>query len=169
MKEKLGNILLFVLFFTGLLGGGFSVYRFLDFIHCPEIISDVVGLAYVCAYGLIFGKTSLGGKTAEERAYDEGFADGQVEQEERNLLSVAGASQSQYKRGYDEGFAAGTKDAQARVDQVYVELLRMQKNPYTGIPITTQAQYYQYLEQKKAAAAARQTQSTLTEEDHTAE
>lgn len=168
MKEKLGNILLVVLFFIGLGGGALSIYRFFDLIHCPEIISNVIGLAYIGSYGLIFGKTSIG-KTAVDRAYDEGFADGQVEQEERNLLSVAGASQSQYKRGYDEGFAAGTKDAQARVDQVYVELLRMQKNPYTGIPITTQAQYYQYLEQKKAAAAARQTQSTLTEEEHAAE
>lgn len=160
MKEKLGNILLVVMFFIGLVGGGFSVYRFLDFIHCPEFISDVIGFAYICAYGLIFGKTSIGGRTAVDRAYEEGYAAGQVEQEEHNLLGIAGASRSQYQRGYDDGFSAGTKDAQARVDQVYADMFRGQVSPFTKKPILSEADFKQYLAQKNAAASNNQNSPT---------
>lgn len=164
MKDKLLLGGTFLLLLIGLFGGGSGISRVLEYYHCPDFIVSAVLLVYYCAYCiLVISRTSIKCKTAEEQAYAKGFSDGQVAQEERNLLSVAGAGRSQYQRGYDEGFVAGTKDAQARVDQVYVELLRMQKNPYTGIPITTQAQYYQYLEQKKAAAAARQTQNSPTE------
>lgn len=169
MKEKLGNFFGGLVVLISYVGSCFAISRFFDFLHFDYFVSGFLLLVYTCGYWIVFHSLSTGSKSDIDKAYKEGFADGQVEQEERNLLSVAGAAQSQYKRGYDEGFAAGTKDAQARVEQVYAELLRMQKNPYTGIPITTQAQYYQYLEQKKAAAAARQTQNSHTKEENAAE
>lgn len=113
MKDKLATIAFSAVFLVGLGGGAFSIYYILDRFHCPDFISSFVGLVYICAYALIFGRTSIGSKSAEEQAYSRGFADGQTEQEERNLLDVAGAARSQYQRGYNEGYAAGVKDAQA--------------------------------------------------------
>lgn len=59
--------------------------------------------------------------------------------------------------------------AQFCVDQVFADIFHGQINPYSKKPILSESDYYQYLEQKKAAAAACQTQSTLTEEENVAE
>lgn len=78
MIRKLKNIGFLFLFLSGAVGGGYTVLQILHHFSCPDVLCDLLGLVYFCAYCAIFSKvgTKEDLQAAHEAGYDEGYRAG---------------------------------------------------------------------------------------------
>lgn len=85
MSRKLKTAGFVLLFLSGAVGGGSLFLDILEHYHAPDILCDIVGLVYFCAFCLVFSKVQLKEEAEEneerirQEGYDAGFAAGSEE------------------------------------------------------------------------------------------
>lgn len=111
MIRKLKNIGFLFLFLSGAVGGGYTVLQILHHFSCPDVLCDLLGLVYFCAYCAIFSKvgTKEDLQAAHEAGYDEGYSAGH----EDAFRSVVPAASKVGREKYDEGYCAGYEAGKA--------------------------------------------------------
>lgn len=108
MEDKLKHIGIAIVFLFGAFGGGSLLNDILKHFSCPDILSNVAGLIYWCAYCMLFSKIELksDAKNNYQLGYDEGYNTGH----EEVFLSAAPAYRKAVDEKYDAGYEAGRAD-----------------------------------------------------------
>ena len=172
MAEVLKKIGFFSVFFISGVGGGLSLGRVLDYLHAPDIVLDITCFLYWCVYCVLFTKIEFKSdkKSNYVRGFQDGYEQGQFEGLHMGLNTTAkGAHEEGYEQGlldgraegWDYGYECAQMDsksppsadarryAQQRVDALIEKIFSGQVSPFTGKPLTCEADYLEYLKQRE--------------------